>query len=110
MVEVNNEFIQQENKFLAWVEIDYVPFNDVVRIFSGYSKLIPTEEEYLQALDFLSYLSNKYGARLKCLEGPDMQEMKKPIPELINWLKEMWYANKYKEINYGVWFDLLEEE
>lgn len=48
----------------------------------------------------------KYRTILKCLEGPEMQELNMSTLELIAWLKEMWYAGKYKEINYGVWFDL----
>ena len=57
---INGRFIKQEKEFLADAEIDYVPLYDVVRLFSDYSKLIPTEEEFLETLNFLSYLLNKY--------------------------------------------------
>lgn len=102
-----NKFSKQEKKFLDWVDIDYVSLANIVNMFAGV--YIPTERDYLKALEFIKYLMHKYEDRLKCLEGPEFQKVNMTNEALIEWLKEMWYAGKYKEIDYGVWFDLEEE-
>ena len=107
----NNKFIEPEAVFLADVDVDYVPLHDMVRIFSGFYRR-PTEEDYLKALEFIGYLVDKYEDRLEFSIGPGELINKSP-KELIEWLKEMWYAGKYRHnIDYGVWFDLepLESE
>jgi hypothetical protein len=86
----DNKFIKQEEEFLADVDVDYVSLHDMVRIFAGFYRH-PTEKDYLQALEFSI--------------GPG-DPINKSHEEVISWLKEMWYAGKYKEIDYGVWFDL----
>ena len=103
---MNNKFLKQEEEFLADIEIDYVPLYDVVRLFSGYSKLIPSEEEFLQALDFLSYLLNKYEGRIRYYIGPGVRQIKKPVESFVTWLKEIWYSGKYRKVDRSVWFDL----
>jgi hypothetical protein len=100
----DNKFIKQEEEFLADVDVDYVSLHDMVRIFAGFYRH-PTEKDYLQALEFIWYLMEKYRSRLECSIGPG-DPINKSHEEVISWLKEMWYAGKYKEIDYGVWFDL----
>ena len=107
--EIGNKFSKEEKRFLASVEIDYVPLIEMVDIIIGTNKYHPTERDYLKALKFIKYLMNKYKERLKCLEGPEPHQLNMTAEELTNWLKEMWYAGKYKEIDFGVWFDLEEE-
>ncbi|HRX23656.1 MAG TPA: hypothetical protein P5512_05905 [Chitinophagales bacterium] len=82
------------------LEIDLMPLHDLIREFSGYDKP-PTEDDFVSAMKFLKYLSNKYD--LKYLEGPEMIEINKSASDIIDWLTKNWYSNKYNEINYGIW-------
>jgi len=106
---IYNKFSKQEAVFLAKVDLDYVSLANIVYIVMGTNRYYPTDEDYLKALEFIKYLMNKYKDRLKCLEGPEFQKINMTNEAFIGWLKEMWYAGKYKEIDYGVWFDLDEE-
>ena len=105
---MDNKFKKQEQEFLWGIEEDYIPLHDMVRSFIGYNKLLPTEEEYLLTLEFIDYLMDKYKDKLEYSFGPGDVITDKTPEDLIEWLKEMWYADKYKEIHYGVWFDLKE--
>ena len=98
-----------EEKFLLSVEIDYVSLSELMSMSTGGYKTDLTKEEYLKGLGFLKVLINKYGDKLKCLKGPDLIEFKKR-EDLIDWLKEKWYAGKYEDIDYGIWFDLETEQ
>ncbi len=96
-------FEEIEKRCIEDLSLDYVPLNDVVREFSGYEKLFPTEDEFLKSLDFLRYLIDKYN--LKCYEGLGGAIITKSTDELMNWLKEKWHTNQYDQINYGIWFE-----
>ena len=71
-------------------------------------KGIPTEEEYLLTLEFIEYLMDKYKDKLEYSFGPGDVITDKTPQEFIIWLRKKWYAGKYEEIDYGVWFDLKE--
>jgi hypothetical protein len=103
---LDNKFHKQEDKFIAWVEIDYVPLYDVVGLFSDGSKLIPTDKEFLETIDFLDYLLSKYGDRIKYYIGPGVKLIKKNPKEFLIWLKEIWHLGKYRKVDRSVWFDL----
>jgi ABC-type transporter MlaC component len=107
---MNEKFSKEEELFLDEVTDDYVSLSSMVRLLLDYRKIEPTtEEEYLKALDFLRYLLNKYQNKLKYYLGPGAKIIKKSPEELLVWLKEMWYAGKYGEIDYDIWFDLEKE-
>jgi hypothetical protein len=55
---------------------------------------------------------DKYESRLKRYIGPGVETIDKTSKEFIRWLKEIWYKGDYfnEKMNYGVWFDLDEEE
>ena len=103
---INNKFIKQEERFLGWIEIDYVPLYDVVRLFSGYSKMLPTEKEFLKAIKFLDYLLKKYGSKLKYYLGPGAEQINQSPEEFLTWLKKIWYSGEYKDKRHDFWFDL----
>lgn len=106
-----NNFFTQEQEFLSLVSDDYVALAEMISIVMGTNRYHPTEKDYLNALEFIKYLMNKYQGKLKCLEGPEFQEVNMTNEEFIGWLKEMWYQGKYyRDIDYGVWFDLDLEE
>ncbi len=99
------KFIVWERQCLEDLSLDFVPLHDIVRLFSGFEKLLPTESEYLLALEFLEYMMNKYN--IISYEGPGNQVITKSTTELIQWLKAMWYIGKYEEINYEIWFETI---
>ncbi len=105
-----NKFSNQEKAFLGLVNEDYVALGEVAGFFSITNYPRPTEKEYLEALEFIKYLMDKYKDKLKCLEGPEPHQIHMTAEEFTNWLKEMWYTGKYQEIYYGIWFDLEPEE
>lgn len=94
-----------EEMCLEDLSLDYVPLHDIVRIFSGFEKLEPSNDEFILALEFLEYMINKY--KLISYEGPGGDIITKPTVDLIQWLKFMWYSGKYNEINYGIWFEKI---
>jgi hypothetical protein len=100
----------QENKFenelkqcLDQIKVDHLPLNDILRTFSGFDKLTPSDNDFLNTLDLIKILME--GKNVICLEGPEMTQSNKSVTELLNFLKSKWDAGKYDEINYGFWFD-----
>jgi hypothetical protein len=100
------EYEDIEKHCLEHLEIDFMPLNDVVREFSGFDKEYPSENEFMNSLDFISYFIDKHN--LRCLVGSEMKPLEKSTSELINWLKEEWTEGNFDNINYGVWFDRKE--
>lgn len=98
------EYKKIEEQCIEHLGIDYLPLNDIVREFSGFDKTLPSENEFLSALEFIEYFIDKYS--LKCLQGPEMREVEKSTEELINWLRDKWYSNAYDEVSYGIWFKM----
>lgn len=89
-----------ESNCIEQMEDDYMPLHDIVREFSGYGKP-PTEDEFMNSMKFIIYLSNKYS--IKFLIGPEMKEINRSLDEIIEWLIEIWLSNKYDEYNYMIW-------
>jgi hypothetical protein len=98
-----SKFGDIEAQCLEDLRLDYTPLHDIVRIFSGFEKLLPTEDEFLLALELLEYMINKHN--VITYKGPGGPIINQPTTELMQWLKMMWYSGKYNEINYGIWFE-----
>ena len=98
------QFSAVEEQCVEDLQLDFTPLHDIVRIFSGFDKLLPTEKAFLMALEFIGYLIGKY--RVVAQNGPDGEPLTQPTTELLQWLKSMWYQGKYDEINYGIWFTI----
>jgi hypothetical protein len=52
------EISKKEEWFVDTITTDYIPLSDLVGISSKGTEIDPTEEEYIQALDFLRYLTD----------------------------------------------------
>jgi len=69
---------------------------------------IPTKENFNLMLSFIKYLFSKYGNNFHYTLGPG-ETIDKNFDEFVKWIKNMYDEGKYKEINYGIWFDLDEK-
>lgn len=99
------DFKKTEVQFLDHLKSDYVPLNDVVRMFSGFDRT-PSEEDFKNTLEFLEYAIIKHN--IIYLEGPRLTEITMSIEDFLNWLRSKWYLGQYNQIDYGVWFDKKE--
>ncbi len=59
-------------------------------------------------IEFISHLYNQYHNSFHYTLGPG-EPINKNFDDFIKWLKEIYDAGKYKEIDYGIWFDLDEK-
>jgi hypothetical protein len=96
--------MEVENNCIDHLNIDYMPLHDVVREFSGFEKLVPSEEEFYQSMDFLENLIKKHNLKYSFGAGGELIDM--PLHEFVLWLKNEWRKNAYDDINYGVWLAL----
>lgn len=92
-----------EQYCLSHMSSDYMPLNDVVRQFSGYTNPA-NEADFLAALEFLQEFSTRH--KIRCLEGPDMIEIEKPFNVVLDEIRLNWYKEDYKSFNYGYWFEM----
>lgn len=93
---------QIEENCLADMEGDYMPLHNLIREFSGFDKLEPSNEEFSNALMFLKKFASKY--HLKFYSGPGVVSIEKSVDELIDWIKQEKQKNGYKPLSYGIWF------
>lgn len=93
-----------EKRCVEELSTDFVPLNDLVREFSGYEKILPSENEFSEAILYLEFLIKKY--KLICYEGPGGRIINKPTEELIKFLTKKWQLDQYEQINYSIWFEM----
>jgi len=99
------EFDKIEYWFLISVAIDYISLDEIVKKVSKIFEIEPTKKNFSKAIIFIKYLFSKYGNYIHYTLGPG-EPINKNFDEFIIWLNEIYDAGRYKEIDYGVWFDL----
>jgi hypothetical protein len=100
-----DQFASAEQDFLNSLDPDdCIPLSYLIGNFCNVNS--PTEEGFLQTLEFIRYMSEKYGSVFKYCMWPGDEWIQKTPEDFIDWLKKDWYAGKYEEMHHGVWFDL----
>jgi hypothetical protein len=104
----------EEDDFLYSVAEDYECVANIVSIIAPdlrgtpYKRAMPSKKQFLRTLAFIAYLFKKYGKHLSYSIGAGGRPIDKTPAELLAWLKQQWETGKYKDIDYGVWFELEE--